>query len=473
LNIYGGTITVNGGKNGAGIGGGEFGAHDDFYDGWGGQTNIYGGTVTANGGSGAAGIGGGKGANLFSNTYVGGGGYTGIYGGTVTANGGYGAAGIDDCVIVGGNIKGENIKGTDFNGTDLPKRTITLDGVTEEDEVVGVNCNYGVNDVKTLDTDKLYFYMSEDEYEKLTEITVKDKTGKEDKYYKTEDLNVFSKKKSVKITGVAAQDGIYNGLPQQGYTRMPKNEDGYTGEYEITYCYLNGDKYEITTPENSGAAGEGKAPAYTGNYKVRISVPSSNYELEFNIGKVIPYVEKKPIVRTDDGTSLNNVIIEGGKVTIGDEEISGEWEAIDSILQSNPPRYLLKFTPTDERNCECKMVSVVSEVIETPTVAAPIVSASFNKNNREKLIEKLIEKLKEKVSEPEFKDKFSNPEFRNKVKDDIKNSTLIKDSTKKEILKKLLSNNPELKDKAIDKITNTGFIKDESVRAKLLSFIEE
>ena len=356
--------------------------------------------------------------------------------------------------------------------------------------------------------------MSEDEYEKLTEITVKDKTGKEDKYYKTEDLNVFSKKKSVKITGVAAQDGIYNGLPQQGYTGMPKNEDGYTGEYEIIYCYLNGDKYEITTPENSGAAEKGKAPAYTGNYKVRISVPSSNkvysgyYELEFNIGKVIPYVSKKPIVKTEDGDSLNNVIIEGGKVTVGDEEISGEWEAIDSILQSNPPRYLLKFTPTDERNYECKMVSVVSEVIETPTVAAPIVSASFNKNNREK--------LKEKVSDQEFKDKFLDTKFRNNVKDmllkfsedELKhkflNSELISTENKKEIKNrlsdsetrkairdKILSDsliiNPEIREKLktvfasdsnvkvkiIEKIINSELIEDEAVREKLLSFIEE
>ena len=51
-------------------------------------------------------------------------------------------------------------------------RSITLEGVEDQVSVVDVNCNYGINDVKTLETNKLYFYMSDEEYAKLTEIIV-------------------------------------------------------------------------------------------------------------------------------------------------------------------------------------------------------------------------------------------------------------------------------------------------------------
>ena len=82
ITIYGGTITAQGGENGAGIGGG----------GSGGTVNIYGGTVTATGGQNGAGIGGGSGS----------GGTVNIYGGTVTATGGKYAAGIGGTANYGG-----------------------------------------------------------------------------------------------------------------------------------------------------------------------------------------------------------------------------------------------------------------------------------------------------------------------------------------------------------------------------------
>ena len=72
-----GSLTANGGYNGAGIGGGYFGAVT-------GITNT-GGTVTANGGDGAAGIGGGQNGDGTDIT---------ISGGTVTASGGGNGAGI-------------------------------------------------------------------------------------------------------------------------------------------------------------------------------------------------------------------------------------------------------------------------------------------------------------------------------------------------------------------------------------------
>ena len=95
---------------------------------------------------------------------------------------------------------------------------------------------------------------------------------------------------------------------------------------------------------------------------------------------LVQLLKEEPIVRTDNGTSLDDIIIESGKVTVEGKEIDGKWEAIDSILQSNPPSYLLKFTPTDERNYECKMVSVVAE-------------ADVNyKNDKQDIIEKTKEK---------------------------------------------------------------------------------
>ena len=77
INIYGGDITANGGMYGAGIGGGENRA------GW--DTYLYNGKINATGGSCGAGIGGGndgKGGNIT------------IYGGRITANAKSEAAGI-------------------------------------------------------------------------------------------------------------------------------------------------------------------------------------------------------------------------------------------------------------------------------------------------------------------------------------------------------------------------------------------
>ena len=77
-----GSLTANGGGQGAGIGGSS---NKD------GQVTITGGKITATGGNGAAGIGGGASDKY---TAVGGDGDVTISGGTITATGGSGAAGI-------------------------------------------------------------------------------------------------------------------------------------------------------------------------------------------------------------------------------------------------------------------------------------------------------------------------------------------------------------------------------------------
>jgi len=179
LNIKGGVIEAEGTKGGAGIGGDDGEAS--------GTINILGGTVKAEGGNNAAGIGGG---------YKGAGGTITINGGTIVAEGRNGAANIGGgkegyAGII--NVTGGNIKG-------YSNHTITLEGVTEEVEVVGINCDYGINDVHTLDNGKLYFNISDEEYAKLTEIVVEDKEGNRSTYKKQGDTDIFYIKEMSEIS---------------------------------------------------------------------------------------------------------------------------------------------------------------------------------------------------------------------------------------------------------------------------------
>ncbi len=147
-----GTIVINGGtiiaKNthtgfaGAGIGG----ANENN----GGNITINGGNVTAIGGNNAAGIGGG---------YKGNGGTVVITGGNIKA-----IAGKWNKEAIGKGLYAES-SGTikDGNGNDLSLQTITLSGTTADTPVTKIEgVKYGINDVKTLDTDKLYFYLPAD-----------------------------------------------------------------------------------------------------------------------------------------------------------------------------------------------------------------------------------------------------------------------------------------------------------------------
>ncbi len=183
ITINGGIVTATGGRYAAGIGGG--------YDKNGGNITINGGIVTATGGRNAAGIGGGHDEGSDSNQ--GDGGQITITGGTVIANGGdyrnyFSGAGIGGgyngnggtVVITGGNIKatagssnaeaiGKGGKGEssgtikDGSGNDLSLQTITLSGTAANTAVTATDgITYGLTDVKTLDTDKLYFYLPAD-----------------------------------------------------------------------------------------------------------------------------------------------------------------------------------------------------------------------------------------------------------------------------------------------------------------------
>ena len=95
ITIYGGKVTAQGSKTGAGIGGGK----NNNYPG---TINIYGGTINATGGEYGAGIGGGQNRDGWK---------TIIYGGTIMATGGGNGAGI------GGGEKGKGNYIEIFDGT--------------------------------------------------------------------------------------------------------------------------------------------------------------------------------------------------------------------------------------------------------------------------------------------------------------------------------------------------------------------
>ena len=157
--INGGVISViSTSKDNAAIGGGEQGK--------GGSININGGVITATGGEFSSAIGGGYSGYVDSIT---------ITGGTVIATGSnqneasVGSSNDSkNCAVVlsGGNIKASQVRGvsvTDGNGNDVVLNTITLSGASADTAVTKVEgITYGLNDVKTIDTDKLYFYLPAD-----------------------------------------------------------------------------------------------------------------------------------------------------------------------------------------------------------------------------------------------------------------------------------------------------------------------
>ncbi len=153
----GGNITVSGGTVtatstcGAGIGGGS---SSYGQSGSGGTINITGGTVTASSTSkyGGAGIGSGG-------TYYG----TGNSGGTVTITGGTVKAttAVNNGEAIGKGYNGKS-SGTlqDGNGNSVTLYTFILSNASNANVTAQQGLgSYGINDVKTQDTDKLYFYL--------------------------------------------------------------------------------------------------------------------------------------------------------------------------------------------------------------------------------------------------------------------------------------------------------------------------
>ena len=244
ITINGGTVNATGGNYGAGIGSGEKGTA--------GTITINGGNVNAQGGDSAAGIGGGNGGvasvvTINSGTVNASGGRYGpgigsgndgrytynnpaqitITGGTVTAKGGSEGAGIGGgsyrpgatVIVTGGNVKaiagweaaaigrGRNGRsdGTLTNGTAaVTCRTITLAEMTTQTAVTSVTGigSYGLRGVRTLDSNKLYFYLPAD-------TTVSAITAGDGAYYfcKDSSLNYYTSHDWSNKDGVCAHCG--------------------------------------------------------------------------------------------------------------------------------------------------------------------------------------------------------------------------------------------------------------------------
>ena len=118
----GGSLTAEGGKNGAGIGGGKAGDGSNI--------SISGGDVTANGGNAGAGIGGGHGGD---------GSEISISGGVVTATGGTQAAGI------GGGDTNYDGEGGDGSNIEITGGTVTANGSKYGAGIGGGNGGSGID----------------------------------------------------------------------------------------------------------------------------------------------------------------------------------------------------------------------------------------------------------------------------------------------------------------------------------------
>ena len=165
-----GLLDAVGGQSGAGIGGGN--GCD------GSNITISGGTVTVTGGNNGAGIGGGNSRGGSDIT---------ISGGTVTATGGYLGAGIgggyfgisSDIKIIGGSVNASSIGETPTdNATPTPANvqlyTLTLSGISTATKVTALTIadnTYGINDIYTDASGKVYVYLPAGAVSKAVTVT--------------------------------------------------------------------------------------------------------------------------------------------------------------------------------------------------------------------------------------------------------------------------------------------------------------
>jgi len=182
VNISGGIVTATGGQYGAGIGGGNNDSNPDGIAGTGGTVNISGGRVTATGGKCAAGIGGGTGQELAGSA----GAALSVSGGTVFAIGGAGGApGVGGGLgnvgegdtgdapdisgsnhFTGGSIRidGDFAMAAPSNGT-ARVWCVTVPDLTPDAAITVTSLDpYGVNDLFSDGTGKLYLWLPNNTY---------------------------------------------------------------------------------------------------------------------------------------------------------------------------------------------------------------------------------------------------------------------------------------------------------------------
>ncbi|MBQ6864155.1 MAG: hypothetical protein IJO14_07955, partial [Clostridia bacterium] len=177
-----GRIVINGGFIQASVESREGAAIGSGYKGTGGEVIINGGFVKASNDDYGAAIGSGylgtpgiisiNGGTVYASAEYGAGIGSGRYGeaGNVTLNGGNIYATSYGGKKVGAGWSGDPVTVTDGSGNDVTLRTITLSGAAADTPVTKVEgITYGLTDVKTYNTDKLYFYLPADAV--ITSIT--------------------------------------------------------------------------------------------------------------------------------------------------------------------------------------------------------------------------------------------------------------------------------------------------------------
>lgn len=148
--IYGGDITALGGHHHPGIGS----YNDDF------SIAIHGGTIRANGGTGGAGIGGGYCTDL-GTVVITGGNIKAVAGGRITGQ----SKNYPDAIGTGSlwKLSEDTVSVTDGRENSVSLQTLTLEGAADGTAVTAAPGleGYRLRDVKTLDDNKLYFYLTE------------------------------------------------------------------------------------------------------------------------------------------------------------------------------------------------------------------------------------------------------------------------------------------------------------------------
>lgn len=317
LTINGGVITANGIGEGNGINGGT--------------VNIHGGRIAAN--SGTDSLSDGIEADNVT-----------ITGGTLTAVGGsqeYGdgiQSNSGSITITGGNINASSFYGSryDANQQTVSLNMITLEGVTEQTAVTavaGVASGYGMNDVVTLDTNKLYLYLPGTEYSNVV-LTTADGTmytgditggnGTFTRYTHTHEWNytVSDTDQDEAADTITATCVAQNCLNTDGgnITLSAPEALTYTGspvEAVVTSTLQTGDDYTVTyTAAGEAALTDGK-PVKAGTYTAKLVMNDQEVELSktYTIApKVLETATVEIAPKTYDNTTaaeLSSIMVNG------------------------------------------------------------------------------------------------------------------------------------------------------------------
>ncbi len=147
----------------------------------------------------------------------------------------------------------------------------------------------------------------------------------------------------ISISGISAENGVYNGAPHPGYSGTPKSL--FTGEYELIYT-------------GRGSTGYGPSetpPADAGLYTVTFLIPgedpffTGSASLNFSIEKASPAGAPQFIPLTEAEKTLSDAALSAGA---GDFETEGtvSWARDGATEAVAGAPYTWIFTPADSRN---------------------------------------------------------------------------------------------------------------------------